>query len=104
MSADCLMTLCLPIFSVISVGLGFGFPECESKMFPGFRSRCTIPFTFNAFIAHAVQTDTHAHRQTCRLHCTGSLAKNNVKHDRFKRTQSLSIATLRSRPIIIKFM
>jgi len=41
---------------VISVGIGFGFPECESKMFPGFRSRCTIPFKFRAFIAHAANT------------------------------------------------
>jgi len=65
-----ILWICLPIFRVISVGLGFGFPECESKIFPGFRSRCTIPFEFNAFIAHAEQT--HEHRQTCRSYCTGT--------------------------------
>jgi len=51
----------LPIFSVISVGDGFGFPECESKMLPGFRSRCTIPFEFKAFIAHAKTTHVYNH-------------------------------------------
>lgn len=51
--------LCLPIFNVISVGVGFGFPECESRMLPGFRSRCTIPFEFKAFIAQATISHTH---------------------------------------------
>ena len=69
----------LPIFRVISVGVGLGFPECESRMFPGFRSRCTIPFEFNAFIAHAVHTHKHTHKHTqTHRHASSSSSSSGV--------------------------
>lgn len=43
----------IPILSVIFDGAGKVLQLCDSKIFCGFRSRCTIPLTNNARIAPA---------------------------------------------------
>lgn len=42
-----------PILSCISCGGALAFPEWHSRMFWGFRSRCTTPLALRAFIAPA---------------------------------------------------
>lgn len=44
-----------PILSVISLIGGFGRPGWQRRIFCGLRSRCTIPFSYNAFRAEAVK-------------------------------------------------